>query len=577
MNSNYETKVFQVHTEGDRFGFTLAGEYPCQFVKIQHGSPAERAGLVHGDEVLEVNGINMADLQHDLVASFICPSNEGFTEFRIRRYSRKYEKPERMSRDVQKSVAENGNTSTESHQDPLSEVVDRVVEGFNRPPSTGTPSFDKQHRGLDPRLFNGSVLASDEELRASFSPETSNLNTFTAGNISTPCRSSRFSQSIQSDVDGTRKGLKIQALLGYLGSIDRPMTTRTAGGSLVTHLRVKKESSVPALLEMSPTGLFLSNSSHETIMTCSTTSLAFVGICPENKQIVGLFTREADAASWDTASVCNRSEITSDLNLNCSCHLFTIESHLTCHPNHKSLTDRFRVRCNSDPLTGSCQQFPTSASAFLNAINTVLKDSPVLKIPSNVAEGDCNGPCDHQVQVIGLDCAVVACGNSTGSDPTAVSDLPLHAKQDGSEQELVLCLHLHPLHHTVVPRRHKMNSTPVQEFNSGKSNRDQLTVARNLASTRPASASEIATSTIQHIHLTSMSLGVEQPDRPPASHGSPIVSKQGKDGQARHKTLVHRRSRSLVSNVKTTLQACQAVQNAEVLCTEYVCECTVHA
>ena len=545
---------------------TLAGEYPCQLVKIQHGSPAEKAGLVHGDEVLEVNGINMADLQHDLVASFICPSNDGFTDFRIRRY----QKTESTSPDLQKSVAVNGNTSIDSHQDPLlTQVVERVVEGFNHPApsSTVTPSTEKQDKGLDPRLFNGSELASDDELRATFSPETSNLNTFAAGNISTPRRSSRSSsQSAQSNVDCARKRMKIQALLGYLGSIDRPMTTRNAGGSLVTHLRVKRDSSVPALLEITPTGLYLSNSNHDTIMTCSTTSLAFVGMCPENKQIVGLFTRETDATSCNKASVCSRNEITSDLNLNCSCHLFTIESHLTHHPNHKSLTDRFRVRCNSDPLTGSCHQFPSSASAFLNAIYAVLKDSPALKIPSNVTESSCNGPCDHRGEVTGSDCGVAAVGKSTGNDPTAVSGLSLHAQQDGSGQELVLCLHLHPLHHTVVPRRQRMDSPPFREFNSGKSNGDQSTMAQNLASTRPASASEIATSSTQHIHLTSMSLlGVEQPDRPTVYQGSSNTSKQGKDSQTRHKTLVHRRSRSLVSNVKTTLQACQAAQNAEVL------------
>ena len=111
-----------------------------------------------------------------------------------------------------------------------------------------------------------------------------------------------------------------------------------------------------------------------------------------------------------------------------------------------------------------------------------------------------------------------------------------------------------------------MDSPPFREFNSGKSNGDQSTMAQNLASTRPASASEIATSSTQHIHLTSMSLlGVEQPDRPTVYQGSSNTSKQGKDSQTRHKTLVHRRSRSLVSNVKTTLQACQAAQNAEVL------------
>lgn len=558
MNSSYETRVFHVQTKGKRYGFTLAGEYPCQLVKIQPDSAAERAGLESGDEVIEVNGVNVEGLQHDNVVNFISPTKTGLTDLRIRRVVKTpgspFQQIVQSGKDVHKS------TSEDVLCPPVSKIVDRVVEEFKRPPTAITPS-PRLRRGLDPSMFNDNDIATDEELRLSFSPEKTNPNISAVGNISTPLKPSKRLNFTTSSLHRTRKQSKIQVVLGYLGSIDRPMTT-SGTSNLVTHLRVKREPYVIVLLEISAMGLCLRNSNEQILMTCPTDSLAFVGICPENKPVLGLFTTNVNTQGRGTVGA-TQGTVTSDLNLNCTCHLFLIDPRLIRHRDHELLTDRFRLRCTPDPATGSCQQFPTSSVAILNAISAFLKGSST-QIATNGSE-NYRGPTASEFQVERLNPPEHVRDELCGKGPSGRTNFSTQAGQYGSEQELVLCLQLHPLVHTGMTKGHEMDSQPRGDFTTGRNGISLATMLQNPTSKSFIPTTETVTSSNCHDHtqVSNISSQGKQTDESVWKDSKKPLD-QGKEIELGHKTFIYQRSQSLASNVKTTSQTCSPVEATEV-------------
>ena len=531
MNSKYETKVFYVYTEGDnRFGFTLAGQYPCQLVKIQHGSPAEKAGIRSGDELLEVNGVNVEDLKHNCVATFITPNSDGVTELRIRRVTRG-PKTLKSGHSEHKSVSEDVCT-----RDDFSNVVDRVVEGFKQP----DVNILSQQKGLDLSVLNSHDIASDEQLKANFSPVRATTNVSMKGDISTPITLNLKLTSKKNAVCDTSKSVEV--LVGYLGSIKRPMTTKTSLG-LVTHLRVKQSCSVWVALEIGSAGIYLRNSSKQIIMMSPLNSLVYFGVCRENKQILALFTADLNASDSNDV-ITSHVAITSDCNLNCSCHVFVIEPLFNAHENHKTLTDDFQLPC--DPLTGSCQRyFPTSSNTILNALEdlshrTFTRNASVENEldASNVNSGE------SEVEIL-RELGVITPQELIKSDHLC-SLLNSHKSQhDECEAKEVLCLYLQPLYSNVSMKDKETDYPSKGDYDTQICGEEQSASAQQ-------SGPLILTS---HPPINAYITTSEQEERGMADKDILKPDDQGKVTRAAHKTLVHQRSHSLTSNVKNALQA----------------------
>lgn len=531
MNSKYETKVFHVYTEGDnRFGFTLAGQYPCQLVKIQHGSPAEKAGIRSGDEVLEVNGVNVEDLKHNCVATFIAPNSDGITELRIRRICAP--KTLKSGHSVHKSVSEEVYAR---NRDDLSKVVDRVVEGLKQP----DVNILSQQKGLDLSVLNNHDIASDEQLKANFSPVRATTNVSVTANISTPITLNlKLTSKNNYAVCDTSK--LIEVLVGYLGSIKQPMTTKTSLG-LVTHLRVKQNCSVWVALEIGSAGIYLRNSSKQIIMMSPLNSLVYFGVCRENKQILALFT--ADLNADDSNDVINSHvAITSDCNLNCSCHVFVIEPCFIGHESHKTLMDNFQLPC--DPLTGSCQRyFPTSSNTILNALQGIShRTFTRIATPENDLDHSNVNFDGSEVEIL-RELGVITPQELIKSDHLC-SLLNSHKSQhDECEAKEVLCLYLQPLYSN-VSMKDKETDYP------SKGDYDTEICGEEQSATTQQSGPVILTS-----HPNAYITTSKEENRGMADKDFLKPDDQGKVTRAGHKTLVHQRSHSLASNVKNALQA----------------------
>ena len=543
MNSKYESKVIRVHTKGDkRFGFTLVGQCPCQLVKIQHGSPADVAGIRSGDELLEVNGVNVEDLKHNCVATFITPSSDGVTEVRIRRFSGP--KTLKSGHNVHKSVSEE--VYSRQNSDDLSQAVDRVVEGFKQP-DVNTPS---QQKGLDLSVLNSNDIASDEQLKANFSPATATLNTSLSADISTPITLNLKLTSNNNCVLATPPSVKV--LVGYLGSLQRPMTTKSSLG-FVTHLNVRTESSVWVLLEIGSAGIYLRNSNKQIIMMSPLNSLLYFGVCRENKQILALFTADLDTNDSNNL-INNHVTITSDCNLNCSCHVFVIKPCFVHHENHKTLMDNFQLLC--DPTTGSCQQyFPTSSDTILNAFHGI-SHQKLTHLASTQNTLDYSNLHSNETEVeILRELGVITPQELIKSDHLC-SLLNSHKSQrDENEASQVLCLYLLPLYGNVSMKDKETDYPSKGDYNIEVC-AEELSVPASLTSRN----TDIATSQEEDTYMADKDFL--------KPHDQDSVTKTG------HKTLVHQRSHSLASSVKNALQAQAAA--ASVVATAQTVEVSYH-
>jgi len=54
----------------DMYGFTVtSGPIPCYVISVERGCPAHRAGICPGDQIVEIDGRNVADMSADNVRS----------------------------------------------------------------------------------------------------------------------------------------------------------------------------------------------------------------------------------------------------------------------------------------------------------------------------------------------------------------------------------------------------------------------------------------------------------------------------------------------------------------------------
>ena len=59
----------------DMYGFTVtSGPIPCYVISVERGCPAHRAGICPGDQIVEIDGRNVADMSADNVRSLASAS-----------------------------------------------------------------------------------------------------------------------------------------------------------------------------------------------------------------------------------------------------------------------------------------------------------------------------------------------------------------------------------------------------------------------------------------------------------------------------------------------------------------------
>lgn len=386
------------------FGFTLSSQGPCVLSCILASSPAHKAGLRPGDQILYVNGSSVEKSPHEQVVKLIARSPNGVVNLGVRNCT------DSVSQLPMPSPEGHETSEEDVENDNILNRVDKVVEELKSGSlSVSTPS--SLHRGgfanVSDQIINEDEIVSDEELKASFSEtlrsesssdsvflEQSNVDnrrasegdglpgragTQTLNRLLYPALTpARPTQSEQSEMTNIEPDLR--AVVGYLGSIELPASSSLQTASLnairscVRRLRAQKKVHVMFMLEVSGLGIQLIDSSGKSIVTYPIKSLAFTGVCSDDKRVFGIVTRKSSEGNRPNSWHSTNDKMDMANTVNCSCHVFSVDPEIALHKDHVSIAQKFHINCTPSNRDGECERFLSSSSSILQSINGLFKE-----------------------------------------------------------------------------------------------------------------------------------------------------------------------------------------------------------
>lgn len=380
------------------FGFTLSSQGPCVLSCILASSPAHKAGLRPGDQILYVNGSSVEKSPHEQVVKLIARSPNGVVNLGVRNST------DSGSQLAMPSAEGHETSEEEVESDNILNRVDKVVEELKSGSLlVNTPSSLRRGGFANPsdQIINEDEIVSDEELKASFSEtlrsesssdsvflEQSNVDkrrssegdgsgragTQTLNRLLYPALTPATpTQSEQSDMNNTEPDLR--AVVGYLGSIELPASSSLQTASLnairscVRRLRAQKKVHVMFLLEVSGLGIQLIDSTGKSIVTYPIKSLAFTGVCSDDKRVFGIVTRKSSEGNRPNSWHSTNDKMDKANTVNCSCHVFSVDPEIALHKDHVSIAQKFHINCTPSSGDDDCNQFLSSSSSILQSIN----------------------------------------------------------------------------------------------------------------------------------------------------------------------------------------------------------------
>lgn len=393
-------RTVELYRRPGGFGFTLSSQGPCVLSCIIAGSPAHRAGLKPGDQIIEVNGVSVERAPHEQVVKLIARSPDGMVQLGIRKraeFQRLRNDEERMNVENQQEAAIN---------ETILNRVDKVVEELKSGQLFGdSPSLSKS-------LSNGKFISedevvSDEELKASFSESIRSESSVPGSSPAQSYASSRRSSEgdggsnsssspklsrllypkmtplkgyVEADLDLEPD---LRSIVGYLGSIELPAASSLPAASLtairncVRRLRAQQKVHVFFLMEISLIGIKLLDNEKRTIVMYPLKSLAFTGLCSDDKRVFGIVTRKTnepslgEKSSWPAS---NNHKIDIQSTVNCSCHVFSVNPELKSHQAHQHIAEKYGIHCTPRDMDDGCMEFPASSSPILRCITGMFKE-----------------------------------------------------------------------------------------------------------------------------------------------------------------------------------------------------------
>lgn len=393
-------RTVELYRRPGGFGFTLSSQGPCVLSCIIAGSPAHRAGLKPGDQIIEVNGASVERAPHEQVVKLIARSPDGMVQLGVRKraeFQSLRTDEDRMNAENQQEAAIN---------ETILNRVDKVVEELKSGQLFGdSPSLNKS-------LSNGKFISedevvSDEDLKASFCESIRSESSVPGSSPAQSYASSRRSSEgdvgsssssspklsrllypkmtplkgyVEADIDLEPD---LRSIVGYLGSIELPAASSLPAASLtairncVRRLRAQQKVHVFYLMEISLIGIKLLDNEKRTIVMYPLKSLAFTGLCSDDQRVFGIVTRKTNERSLDKKSsrpASNNHKIDIQSSVNCSCHVFSVNPELKSHQAHQRIAEKYGIQCTPRDGDDGCIEFPASSSPILRSITGMFKE-----------------------------------------------------------------------------------------------------------------------------------------------------------------------------------------------------------
>ena len=212
------------------------------------GSPAHRAGLKPGEQIIEVNGTSVQKTPHEQVVKLIASSTNGMIRLGVRKRAK-----------IQRTAVNGDKINYEISEEKVVEEaiinrVDKVVEELRSGQLFGDSSKLRQTLSSG-KFISAEEVVSDEELKASFCESIRSESSFPGSSPAQSYASSR--RSSEGDVGSNSSSPQLSRLLyptmmplrnhspadigfepelrvtvGYLGSIELPAASSLPAASL---------------------------------------------------------------------------------------------------------------------------------------------------------------------------------------------------------------------------------------------------------------------------------------------------------------------------------------------------------
>ncbi|XP_065648812.1 regulator of G-protein signaling 12 isoform X16 [Hydra vulgaris] len=336
-------------------GFIISNQFPCIISCVNQNTPAFDAGLKSGDEILEINSIDVSQFKHNDVVKTILCNEQPHILIKVRTF--------------------------------YSVSKDFLLHGFNQQVLDITHLSDhgknKKNYTLEKNSKDCSTVVSNsycEERKANVqhSEITENDVHYCFENISTK---SSLKRSPSQPVSIYYPPIYNVALLYYC-SVDIPhdINLKTSSDSTINDCisKIKKKlNNKPVLvhLQISKMGIKLINPFGNEIVTYPLRTIIFSNIYAEDKRFFSFVTQNSLLDHSLTTSLNSiKKFVKSKIVCLYACHVFMVESKLSVHSDHKEFADVFKIACTPSLKFDGCQEFPPSPSYVLQELNAFFKE-----------------------------------------------------------------------------------------------------------------------------------------------------------------------------------------------------------
>lgn len=357
----------------DGLGFILSGQDPCIVSSITQNGPADNATLRAGDEILEVDFLDVAHLKREEVVKHILSDKNGKVILNVRTFISPKDADMTITKDNNsvKNVTGKSKHVIKSCQD----IPDYPANGIS---SESHRSNDKKLSNLSKRRVIKADKATSVDTECQSNIETYNTCplTYLPGIFGVESQHNQINETKHTKHFGKSNHV-YNAIVYYKCSKEIPKVTNLQASSLdtlrscVLILKEKDENpSALVLLTINEKGVKISSPSGKEIITYPLKTIVFSAVCSDNRNYFGFVTKNIISNSYSTGLTLPQNSPSSGCSPLSFCHVFMIDPGLCDHDAHHTVSALFNFTCVLSSEQEVCQQFPKSSSVILKELNS---------------------------------------------------------------------------------------------------------------------------------------------------------------------------------------------------------------